>query len=306
MTSKPQVLIAKAAKPSTTTPLVFVHGSYHAVREVPACHDTVPYLCHIHKCCRPPPTGCLTCLQAWCWAEHFMPYFSKRGYDCYALSLRGQASSTRSPTAAHTLNASPPQRPPHAGAAHLLLPLHSPPASPPQGASDLAPGTPAGGVAGTLEDHTADVTDFLCSLPAPAVLVGHSFGGLVVQGVLTRPPPDGAAKLAGMALLASVPPQGNSPMVARFLRTKPIASLKVTYSFISKAFERDEGICRETFFSKDMPTPTVRKCVRHAPSTKARLRRPASHSLSTAVRQGSARSLSPGLAVRGLVEALVR
>lgn len=28
---------------------------------------------------------------AWCWKEFFMPYFSRIGYDCYALSLRGGA-----------------------------------------------------------------------------------------------------------------------------------------------------------------------------------------------------------------------
>lgn len=38
-------------------PLVFVHGSYHA---------------------------------SWCWAEHWMPYFSENGFDCYAVSLLGQ------------------------------------------------------------------------------------------------------------------------------------------------------------------------------------------------------------------------
>lgn len=38
-------------------PLVFVHGSFHA---------------------------------AWCWAEHWLPFFSQNGYDCYALSLLGQ------------------------------------------------------------------------------------------------------------------------------------------------------------------------------------------------------------------------
>ena len=38
-------------------PLVFVHGSYHA---------------------------------AWCWAEHWLPFFSASGFDCYALSLLGQ------------------------------------------------------------------------------------------------------------------------------------------------------------------------------------------------------------------------
>lgn len=42
---------------SENPPLVFVHGSYHA---------------------------------AWCWAEHWFPFFSSCGYDCYALSLLGQ------------------------------------------------------------------------------------------------------------------------------------------------------------------------------------------------------------------------
>lgn len=41
-------------------PLVFVHGSYHA---------------------------------AWCWAEHWLPFFSASGYDCYAISLLGQVVS---------------------------------------------------------------------------------------------------------------------------------------------------------------------------------------------------------------------
>lgn len=42
-------------------PLVFVHGSFHA---------------------------------AWCWAEHWLPFFSQNGYDSYALSLLGQVLYT--------------------------------------------------------------------------------------------------------------------------------------------------------------------------------------------------------------------
>jgi pimeloyl-ACP methyl ester carboxylesterase len=30
---------------------------------------------------------------AWCWDEHFLPYFAARGFDCHALSLRGHAGS---------------------------------------------------------------------------------------------------------------------------------------------------------------------------------------------------------------------
>ena len=41
-------------------PLLFVHGSCHA---------------------------------AWCWDEHFLPYFAGHGFDAYALSLRGHGGS---------------------------------------------------------------------------------------------------------------------------------------------------------------------------------------------------------------------
>jgi pimeloyl-ACP methyl ester carboxylesterase len=30
---------------------------------------------------------------AWCWEEHFLPYFAQRGYQVHALSLRGHAGS---------------------------------------------------------------------------------------------------------------------------------------------------------------------------------------------------------------------
>uniref|UniRef100_A0A803M4C7 AB hydrolase-1 domain-containing protein n=1 Tax=Chenopodium quinoa TaxID=63459 RepID=A0A803M4C7_CHEQI len=41
-------------------PLVFVHGSFHG---------------------------------AWCWAEHWLPFFSHHGFDCFALSLLAQGES---------------------------------------------------------------------------------------------------------------------------------------------------------------------------------------------------------------------
>lgn len=42
------------------TPLLFVHGAWH---------------------------------DAWCWAEHFLPYFAQHGYISYALDLRGHGKS---------------------------------------------------------------------------------------------------------------------------------------------------------------------------------------------------------------------
>lgn len=42
------------------TPILFVHGAWHG---------------------------------AWCWAEHFLPYFAEHGYASHALSLRGHGAS---------------------------------------------------------------------------------------------------------------------------------------------------------------------------------------------------------------------
>jgi pimeloyl-ACP methyl ester carboxylesterase len=34
---------------------------------------------------------------AWCWQEHFMPFFCDRGYECLALDFRGHGNGTPSP-----------------------------------------------------------------------------------------------------------------------------------------------------------------------------------------------------------------
>lgn len=48
--------------PAASPPLLFVHGAY---------------------------TG------AWCWDEHFLPWFAARGHSCYAVSLSGHGNSRR-------------------------------------------------------------------------------------------------------------------------------------------------------------------------------------------------------------------
>ncbi|KAI3502918.1 hypothetical protein L1887_31318 [Cichorium endivia] len=151
-------------------PLVFVHGSFHA---------------------------------AWCWAEHWLPFFSQNGFDSYALSLLGQGESD----------------------------------------------APEGSVAGTLQTHAADISDFIQKqTKLSPVLIGHSFGGLIVQYYIANEYPD----LAGAVLVCSVPPTGNSGLVWRYLFSKPVAAFKVTMSLAAKAFQTSLPLCKETFFSKRM------------------------------------------------------
>lgn len=72
----------------------------------------------------------------------------------------------------------------------------------------------------SLRDYGDDVVAVLADLRRPAVLVGHSMGGGVVQRVLCRSdrPP-----VAGAALLASVPPSGALRTTLTVAREDPAA-----------------------------------------------------------------------------------
>ena len=56
-----EVLTCPESEHAARTPLLFVHGGY---------------------------------VGAWCWAEHFLPWFAARGFPVHALSLRGHGGST--------------------------------------------------------------------------------------------------------------------------------------------------------------------------------------------------------------------
>lgn len=134
-----------------------------------------------------------------------------------------------------------------------------------QGASD----TPLeSGPGGTIQSHARDVAHFISQRCArPPVLVGHSFGGLIVQYYLSQVSVDGVTsncgwgepypRLAGAVLACSVPPTGNTAVVKRFLMSKPVASIKVTLSLAAKMFATSVSLCRETFFSPSMPEKEV-------------------------------------------------
>ncbi|KAM0825455.1 hypothetical protein ACQ4PT_069544 [Festuca glaucescens] len=164
---------------SERPPLVFLHGSFHA---------------------------------AWCWAEHWLPFFSRAGFSCFALSLRAQGESS----------------------------------------------IPSEAVAGTLETHSGDIADFIRKeVPDPPILIGHSFGGLIVQQYISCLQEPLHPKLSGAVLVCSVPPSGNSGLVWRYLLTKPIAAVKVTLSLAAKAYANSLPLCKETFFSSQMDDELV-------------------------------------------------
>jgi len=156
---------------------------------------------------------------AWCWEPYFLDFFRSRGFDTYALSLRGQ------------------------------------------GGSIIRPGTPPP-VAGTLEEHASDVAAFAAQLQQlhgrPVAVLGHSFGGLIVQQAVADMVGRSPSLVAGMALLASVPPSGNAGLIGRYLWRSPWLAARITWGFATRAFERDAGLCRELFFESEMADEDVK------------------------------------------------
>jgi alpha-beta hydrolase superfamily lysophospholipase len=170
---------------------------------------------------------------AWCWRDTFMPYLAERGWPSYAVSLRGQGASGR------------------------------------QAAAGVAKG-----VAGTLATHADDLASVVAAVARgvgegaagappstrpPPVVCAHSFGGLILEELVSRGAPASSppVAIAGAAYLGSVPPSGNKAMVGRFLKRDPWASAKLTYAFIAASFAKDAKTCRECFLSAEAPDSLV-------------------------------------------------
>lgn len=60
MADHPRCIVRKSTKGRSRAPLLFVHGAF---------------------------------IGAWCWDEHFLGYFADRGYDAWAVDLRGHADA---------------------------------------------------------------------------------------------------------------------------------------------------------------------------------------------------------------------
>ncbi|KAL3732398.1 hypothetical protein ACJRO7_029117 [Eucalyptus globulus] len=169
-------------------PLVFVHGSYHA---------------------------------AWCWAEHWLPFFSSHGFDCYAVSLLGQGESD-APSA------------PVAGS----LQTH---------AADIA----------DFIDKKLSSPPVLIGHSFGGLFVQHYIANMRNKQSTER---DGLfPDVEGAVLLCSVPPSGNRGMAWRFLFTKPIAIYKAIRSMAFKGFQTSLPLCKETFFSAAMEDHLVQR-----------------------------------------------
>jgi pimeloyl-ACP methyl ester carboxylesterase len=187
------------------TVLVFLHGSFHG---------------------------------AWCWAEHWLPYFAQhRNCICVAPSWRGTGGT---PVVAAGVTKTKIDQ--HVDDLHSLL--------------EVLPGFVASKLDASLAIHSeTNVT----AAAIPVVLISHSFGGLVVMKYLERyhvsvksqplpPSPPGCSAVGGIVSMCSVPPSGNGRMTSRFLQKSLRNSWKITRGLALKQCCTDVTLCRELFF----------------------------------------------------------
>lgn len=144
---------------------------------------------------------------AWMWAEHFIPYFVRRGRRCTAVSLRGHGGSEGRPNLADA----------------------------------------------SLADYIADVMRALDTLTEPPVLVGHSLGGLIAQRLV------GTARIRGLVLIASVPPEGLALVGGRLAAGDPVVWLDAFIRSVAGFGFSTTEAARRALFSPDAPVERIRR-----------------------------------------------
>jgi pimeloyl-ACP methyl ester carboxylesterase len=98
-----------------------------------------------------------------------------------------------------------------------------------QGTNSRPKDVKPGDASGTLQSHCEDLACVLRTLPSQSVVVGHSFGGLLLQKYLELSQKDECAfpAIKGAVFLASAPPSGID--VLRYMLNAPIRSFKVSF-----------------------------------------------------------------------------
>ncbi len=104
----------------------------------------------------------------------------------------------------------------------------------------------------SLADYVDDVAQVVARLPAPPVLIGHSYGGAVIQKYLeTRTAP-------AAVMVASAPPQGLLAIVLRLARRHPSVFLRANLTLSLYPVVSTPALARDLFFSESMSEEKVR------------------------------------------------
>ncbi|HOB60751.1 MAG TPA: alpha/beta fold hydrolase [Candidatus Competibacteraceae bacterium] len=105
-----------------------------------------------------------------------------------------------------------------------------------------------------MTDYVTDLGHTVRALSRPPVLIGHSMGGMVVQKYLETQP-----KVAGVVLMASVPPQGLIPSNLHMALRHPFLFQQMALFALMGPSVGSLDMMRSLLFSKDMPLEQLRQ-----------------------------------------------
>jgi len=103
-----------------------------------------------------------------------------------------------------------------------------------------------------VADFVDDVAVATRQLPRPAVVIGHSLGGFVVQKYLEQHDAPGAV------LLSSPPPSGMLRTALRIARRRPFEFARCNLTFSLAPVIATPQLAREAFYSADFPDGELR------------------------------------------------
>eukprot|EP00178_Gracilaria_changii_P023535 TRINITY_DN711_c0_g1_i1.p1 TRINITY_DN711_c0_g1~~TRINITY_DN711_c0_g1_i1.p1 ORF type:complete len:351 (-),score=43.49 TRINITY_DN711_c0_g1_i1:1832-2884(-) len=101
----------------------------------------------------------------------------------------------------------------------------------------------------TISEHIDDLNEAIPKLVGeePPIIVAHSMGGFLIQKWMEQ---NTSVSVAGLVLMASTPPSGNSGIIRRLLGKLGLWNwLRLCLGFIRQSAAKDLSFCREIFFS---------------------------------------------------------
>lgn len=99
-----------------------------------------------------------------------------------------------------------------------------------------------------LADYVTDLAQAAAKLTQPPIIIGHSMGGMVVQKYLENSP-----RIAGVILMASVPPQGLLPSNLHMAMRHPFLFQQMALFSLLGPNYGSIDIMRRLLFSPDIP-----------------------------------------------------
>ncbi|WP_157313906.1 alpha/beta hydrolase [Chitinibacter sp. GC72] len=110
----------------------------------------------------------------------------------------------------------------------------------------------------TLNDYLADVEQALGQIGQPCIVIGHSLGGYLAQQIAER------QIVAGLALIASIPPYGLSGSLSYMSALHPNLLMGLQSFALGHTSKPESALLQHLLFAKNTPMSMVDDFAQHA------------------------------------------